>query len=215
MLVERNIALPSLKTFMLENELAIARPYMERFRIQGGGPARMLSGGNQQKVVLGKWMARTPEGAAARRADARPRRPRQARRARRRARAGRRRQGSHRLQLGGRGDRGALPSGARAGRGQVAAGARPRASSPTPTSFAWPPDFGNKAETVMSDISMPSPVTIASPGKLQLMKKELTMLGVLVGARGPHRHPEPGLPRRRQPAQHHPAHLADLAVRAR
>jgi ribose transport system permease protein len=33
----------------------------------------------------------------------------------------------------------------------------------------------------MSDISIPSPVTIVSPGKLRLMKKELTMLGVMVG----------------------------------
>jgi ribose transport system ATP-binding protein len=60
MLVERNIALPSLKRFRLEDELAIARPFMERFRIRGGGSARMLSGGNQQKIVLAKWMARTP-----------------------------------------------------------------------------------------------------------------------------------------------------------
>ncbi|MBC8134047.1 MAG: sugar ABC transporter ATP-binding protein [Deltaproteobacteria bacterium] len=61
MLVERNIALPSLKNFRLENELDIARPFMERFRIRGGGPARMLSGGNQQKIVLAKWMARAPK----------------------------------------------------------------------------------------------------------------------------------------------------------
>jgi ribose transport system ATP-binding protein len=60
MLVERNIALPSLKRFLLEDENAIAQPYMQRFGIRGGGPASTLSGGNQQKVVLSKWMARDP-----------------------------------------------------------------------------------------------------------------------------------------------------------
>jgi ribose transport system ATP-binding protein len=61
MLVERNLALPSLHRFLLEDELAIARPYIERFRIRAGGPASGLSGGNQQKIVLGKWMARDPK----------------------------------------------------------------------------------------------------------------------------------------------------------
>jgi ribose transport system ATP-binding protein len=61
MLVERNLALPSLEKFLLEDEMAIARPYIERFRFRAGGPASGLSGGNQQKIVLGKWMARSPK----------------------------------------------------------------------------------------------------------------------------------------------------------
>jgi ribose transport system ATP-binding protein len=61
MLVERNLALPSLCNFLLEDELSIARPYIERFRFRAGGPASGLSGGNQQKIVLGKWMARSPK----------------------------------------------------------------------------------------------------------------------------------------------------------
>jgi ribose transport system ATP-binding protein len=61
MLVERNLALPSLHRFLLEDEMAIALPYIERFRIRSGGPASGLSGGNQQKIVLGKWMARNPK----------------------------------------------------------------------------------------------------------------------------------------------------------
>ena len=61
LLVERNLALPSLKRFLLEDELAIARPYIERFRFRAGGAAGNLSGGNQQKIVLGKWMARNPK----------------------------------------------------------------------------------------------------------------------------------------------------------
>jgi ribose transport system ATP-binding protein len=60
MQVERNIALPSLRRWWLQDEAAIARPFMERFRIRGGGPARLLSGGNQQKIVLAKWIARKP-----------------------------------------------------------------------------------------------------------------------------------------------------------
>ena len=60
MAVERNIALPSLRRFRLENEDAIAAPFMKQFGIRGGGPASMLSGGNQQKIVLSKWMALSP-----------------------------------------------------------------------------------------------------------------------------------------------------------
>ena len=60
MLVERNMALPSLKGVMLQDELAIAQPYMKQFGIRGGGPASGLSGGNQQKIVLSKWMAMSP-----------------------------------------------------------------------------------------------------------------------------------------------------------
>ena len=60
MMVERNIALPKLHRFLLENEDAIAAPYMKQFSIRGGGPASMLSGGNQQKIVLSKWMAMAP-----------------------------------------------------------------------------------------------------------------------------------------------------------
>ena len=61
MLVERNLALPSLHRFLLEDELAIAQPYIDRFRFRAGAPAWNLSGGNQQKIVLGKWMARSPK----------------------------------------------------------------------------------------------------------------------------------------------------------
>jgi ribose transport system ATP-binding protein len=61
MLVERNIALPSLKRFLLEDERRIAQPFMDKFGIRGGGLARMLSGGNQQKIVLSKWMLKQPK----------------------------------------------------------------------------------------------------------------------------------------------------------
>jgi ribose transport system ATP-binding protein len=58
--VERNIALPSLRRFVLENETRIAGPFMERFGIRKGALAGTLSGGNQQKVVLSKWLALKP-----------------------------------------------------------------------------------------------------------------------------------------------------------
>jgi ribose transport system ATP-binding protein len=57
---ERNIALPSLKRFILQDEARIAAPFMERFGIRRGAVASTLSGGNQQKIVLSKWLALQP-----------------------------------------------------------------------------------------------------------------------------------------------------------
>jgi ribose transport system ATP-binding protein len=57
---ERNIALPSLKRFVLEDEAGIAAPFMARFGIRKGAIASTLSGGNQQKIVLSKWLALQP-----------------------------------------------------------------------------------------------------------------------------------------------------------
>jgi len=44
-------------------ERALARGYVDRLQIKSSGletPVRLLSGGNQQKVVVGKWMAVNP-----------------------------------------------------------------------------------------------------------------------------------------------------------
>jgi len=60
MTIERNLALPSLRRFRLEDEEALAAPMMARFALRHGARAGELSGGNQQKIVLGKWMARKP-----------------------------------------------------------------------------------------------------------------------------------------------------------
>jgi rhamnose transport system ATP-binding protein len=46
-----------------DRERALARRFVERLRIKTSGletPVRLLSGGNQQKVVVGKWMAVNP-----------------------------------------------------------------------------------------------------------------------------------------------------------
>ena len=63
--IERNIALPHGRQLAaygilpLGAEAALAEPLVEQLRIKGTAtqPVRLLSGGNQQKVVLGKWLA--------------------------------------------------------------------------------------------------------------------------------------------------------------
>lgn len=67
--VRGNFALPNLEELSIlgwvlrgrENDLV--RRLMDRLRVRASGPSQIvgqLSGGNQQKVVLGKWLARTP-----------------------------------------------------------------------------------------------------------------------------------------------------------
>jgi rhamnose transport system ATP-binding protein len=67
--VAANIALPNLKAlaprgwFSSPRETAFARQWIERLAIKAQSPAQLvcnLSGGNQQKVVIAKWLARNP-----------------------------------------------------------------------------------------------------------------------------------------------------------
>jgi ribose transport system ATP-binding protein len=67
--VRDNLALPNLDrlsvlSWVLPRRVAgLCRRLMERLRVRASGPAQvveLLSGGNQQKVVLGKWLARRP-----------------------------------------------------------------------------------------------------------------------------------------------------------
>jgi rhamnose transport system ATP-binding protein len=67
--VAANIALPNLKTLAPRGwcnsgrESALARQWIDRLGIKAHGPEQpvhSLSGGNQQKVVIAKWLARKP-----------------------------------------------------------------------------------------------------------------------------------------------------------
>src|SRR5262249_55202487 len=67
--VQRNLGLPNLDRLSRlglvspGREAEMARKLCDRLRVrtpQLGQPVGLLSGGNQQKVVLGKWLARQP-----------------------------------------------------------------------------------------------------------------------------------------------------------
>ena len=86
MSVGENVSLASLQQTIVagllqpRRERELAGQFVERLAVKTPSldqRVRNLSGGNQQKVVLAKWLATQSEGAAARRADARHRRQRQ------------------------------------------------------------------------------------------------------------------------------------------
>jgi len=69
MAIEQNTTLPILRRLtrlgliQRRRERAVARKYADRLQVKAAGleqPATSLSGGNQQKVVLAKWLATDP-----------------------------------------------------------------------------------------------------------------------------------------------------------